>query len=196
MIDFQKAKQYVFNLLGSDLSKDFIYHDIQHTLDVYQSATRLGTMAKLSESELLLLQTAALFHDVGLIYGEDKHEAVAAEIVREILPEYGYSEEDIVVINQMIMATKLPQAPHTKLDELLCDADLGYLGRDDFFLLAAKLHLEWKRMGIHEMDFDRWIIFERDFMKSHQYFTAEARKLNDEGKKNNLRQLLKIGCPQ
>lgn len=192
MINFQKAKQYTINLLGSDLSKDFIYHDLTHTLDVYKSASILGKMANLGEHELLLLQTAALYHDVGLIYNLVGHEEKGIEVIKEVLPEFGYSFDDIEIISQMIAATKVPQSPKNKLEELMCDADLDYLGRDDFFLLASKLHLEWNRMKINEMAFDEWISIEKEFLNSHQYYSPEARALRDIGKKENLNQLKNI----
>jgi len=192
MSDFQKAKQYVFNLLGSDLSRHFIYHDLSHTLDVYKASTRLGEMAQLSEHELLLLQTAALYHDVGLIYTLVGHEDKGVEIIKEVLPDFGYSTKDIELISQMIAATRLPQTPKSKLDELICDADLDYLGRDDFFLQASKLHLEWNRMKIQEMTFDEWIAVEKEFLNSHHYYSPEAKALHDIGKKENLMQLNNI----
>ncbi len=192
MIDFQKAKQYIINLLGSDLSKDFIYHDLEHTLDVYQSASRFGQMAGLSEHELLLLQTAALYHDVGLIYAIDDHEDKGIEIINSVLPEFGYSKEEIDIIAQMIIATKLPQSPKNKLDELLCDADLDYLGRDDFFMTGSKLHLEWQRMKIMDVPFDEWISIQKSFLKSHGYFSSIAQEIRNGGKEANLRQLESI----
>ena len=33
-------------------------------------------------------------------------------------------------------ATKIPQTPLTKLEEIICDADLDYLGREDFFEIS------------------------------------------------------------
>ncbi len=192
MIVFQKAKQYIINLLGSDLSSDFIYHDLSHTLDVYQSASRLGQLAGISEHELLLLQTAALYHDVGLIYTIDNHEEKGIEIVNKILPDFGYSIEDIDAIAQMILSTKLPQAPKNTLDELLCDADLDYLGRDDFFMTGSKLHLEWQRMRIMDVPFDEWISIQKSFLKSHNYFSTLACDLRNAGKEANLKQLESI----
>lgn len=192
MADFSKAKQYAVNLLESDLSKEFIYHDMNHTLDVYRSASELGKMAQLKEKDQMLLETAALYHDVGLIYKQDGHEEKSAEIAIEVLTKYGYSKDDIEKIVNMILATRIPQNPKNYLEMLLCDADLDYLGRDDFFVLAAKLHLEWRRLNVKEVRFDEWIAFEKDFLKKHQYFTKEAREIRDEMKQANLDQLSNI----
>lgn len=192
MIDFVKAKQYIFNLLGADLSDDFIYHDLAHTLDVYKSATKLANLSNINAHELVLLQTAALYHDAGLVDIIDDHEEKGVEIVNSVLPEYGYSKEDIDIISAMILSTKLPQSPKNHLEELLCDADLDYLGRDDFFMTGTKLHLEWQRMNIMNVPFDEWIAIQKSFLIAHQYFSDAARNLREEGKQNNLKQLESI----
>ena len=189
MISFQKAKQYAINLLSAELSPDFVYHDLIHTLDVYEAVKRLSGLANLNDHEQTLLKTAALYHDIGLIYDISKHEAIAVDMIKKILPDFGYSEKDIESISQMIMATALPQSPNNLLEEILCDADLDYLGRDDFFMTSSKLHLEWKRMGINDLSFNEWIIVERSFLKSHGYFTQVATELRDDGKRDNLLQL-------
>jgi predicted metal-dependent HD superfamily phosphohydrolase len=192
MVDFSKAKQYVVNLLESDLSKGFLYHDLNHTLDVYRSASELGKSAQLSEQEQMILETAALYHDVGLIFTMEGHEEKSIEIVQEKLPQFGYSESDIHSIIGLIQATRLPQNPQNYIEMLLCDADLDYLGRDDFFVLASKLQLEWRRLNFKDIPFDEWIAFEKEFLSNHSYFTKEAKAKRDSGKRDNLNQLKNI----
>lgn len=192
MADFSKAKQYVVNLLESDLSKGFLYHNKEHTLDVYHSASELGKLAQLSEQDQIILETAALYHDVGLIFAMEGHEEKSIEIVQEKLPKFGYGDSDIEKICGLIRATKLPQNPQNYLEMLLCDADLDYLGRDDFFVLASKLQLEWKRLNFKDIPFDEWIAFEKDFLGNHKYFSKEAQAKRDIGKRDNLNQLKNI----
>ena len=192
MISFQKAKQYALNILSAELSPDFIYHDLVHTLDVYEAVKRLSDLEDLNDHEQLLLKTAALYHDIGLINNISEHEAIAVVMVKKILPDFGYNEKDIDSISRMIMSTALPQSPNNLLEKILCDADLDYLGRDDFFMTSSKLHLEWKRMGINDLSFNEWIIVERSFLKSHSYFTQAAKELRDQGKQDNLLQLENI----
>ena len=49
-------------------------------------------------------------------------------MAKEELPKFGLSEKDIELICGMIMATKIPQNPKTKLEKIIADADLEYLG--------------------------------------------------------------------
>jgi len=189
MINLAKVKQYVLKQLEENLSKDFIYHNIDHTIDVFNSVSRLAKMAKIDSHSLILVQTSALFHDIGLIDCIDKHEERGVEIIKELLPSFGYQTKDIEQIAEMILATKLPQTPKSNLAELLCDADLDYLGRDDFFKTGTELHLEWQRMKIMDVPFDEWISIQKSFLQSHTFFTKEARELRNVGKANNLKQL-------
>ena len=42
------------------------------------------------------------------------------------------------LFSQLILATKVPQKPKNKLEKIICDADLDYLGREDFDNISDK----------------------------------------------------------
>ncbi|MCK9612757.1 MAG: hypothetical protein PHR81_00260 [Bacteroidales bacterium] len=46
------------------------------------------------------------------------------------------------------MATKIPTKLKNKLEKLLCDADLDYLGREDYMEISNRLRREWDVFGI------------------------------------------------
>ena len=46
------------------------------------------------------------------------------------------------------MATKMPQAPQNKLQQIICDADLYYLGTDTYLSKSNKLYKELHESGI------------------------------------------------
>ena len=56
------------------------------------------------------------------------HEETGVEIAGAILPHFDYTEEQIQKINELIMVTKLPPRPKNLLEQIICDADLDYLG--------------------------------------------------------------------
>jgi hypothetical protein len=91
----------------------------------------------------------------------------------------------------MILATKLPQKPGDKLSEILCDADLDYLGRDDFYINALKLYREWNELGII-MSLKEWYHLQVDFLKSHTYFTDTAIKRRQKKKNFHLNQVKEL----
>ena len=71
----------------------------------------------------------------------------------------------------MIMATKIPQTPNTLLEQIICDADLDYLGRSDFFTIANLLFNELREMKIIS-DEKEWDRIQVKFLKGHRYFTT------------------------
>jgi hypothetical protein len=77
------------------------------------------------------------------------------------------------------------------LEQIICDADLDYLGRTDFWLIGNKLFLELKALEILKTDIE-WNRLQKSFLNSHQYFTSSARKLRGEMKLNHIREVDKI----
>jgi hypothetical protein len=83
------------------------------------------------------------------------------------------------------MATKIPQTPHSRLEEIICDADLDYLGRPDFFPISDSLYEEVKIKG-WVTDKREWNIKQVAFFRSHHYFTATSKKLREGEKQKHL----------
>lgn len=190
-MDLKAAKKFVLDKLSSELKHDLYYHCLNHTLDVYESAKNLAAMENVSDQDMALLETAALFHDTGFLSGYAEHEEQSVRIAKKYLPQFGYSGTEIDIICRMIMATRLPQNPVTLLEKILCDADLDYLGRDDFFMIANKLLCEWNENGI-PITLKKWYHIQKKFLESNNYFTESAITLRKEKKKENLSQILEL----
>ncbi|MCF8233090.1 MAG: HD domain-containing protein [Bacteroidales bacterium] len=190
-MDYELAKEYIVKRLEKELSPSLYYHSLSHIFDVYESATRLADMEDVSHHDLRLLQTAAFYHDAGMLVTYEGHEQASTEIVNEALPFYNYTPRDIERINQMIMATKLPQNAHQKLEKIICDADLDYLGREDFFLIAHRLRLEWMERGTKNT-LRQWYEGQIKFLEEHRYFTESAKKLRLQKKMENLQEIREL----
>ena len=147
-MQFEKVKKYILGRLKKELTKNLTYHSLEHIKDVYAAAEQLASLEKISEDEKQLLLTAVLFHDSGFLYSQKDHEKLSCELARLHLPEFDYGPEQIEQICGMIMATQIPQNPKNKLEEIICDADLDYLGREDFFKIGDKLFGELVMYGI------------------------------------------------
>jgi HD superfamily phosphodiesterase len=113
---------------------------------------------------------AALFHDLGFLEAYTGHEAVGCKMAKEMLPAYGVSEEDINEICAMIMTTKVPQSPKTLLEKILCDADLLYLGTENFLEMGNTLFLELKENGKLKTERE-WNELQVNFLKKHHFHT-------------------------
>lgn len=173
MRQFEKLREFILNKLRDELPPHLTYHNIDHTEDVMQAAALLATAEGVDETSRNLLAAAALLHDTGFLVGREGHEEASCNIARYYLPLYGYTPDEIDIICSLIIATRLPQSPDSPLAEILCDADLDYLGRDDFFALSGKLFTELKNEGLVCQD-DQWNRQQADFMGDHNYFTKTA----------------------
>jgi predicted metal-dependent HD superfamily phosphohydrolase len=191
-MQLEKAEQFIIDFLKNNLSASLHYHDLSHTLGVRESAMLLAKAEGISSpEELVILQTAALYHDCGFANVYDDHEEEGCRLTREILPQFGYNDQQIDIICHLIMKTKLPQEPETHLEQILCDADLDHLGRADFDYISKKLHEEWIAIGRHLTE-KEWNEIQVKFLSNHEYWTASARKRSDDLKQKHLQSLLDL----
>jgi uncharacterized protein len=191
-MDFQAARDFITEQLRTGLKPQLTYHSIDHTIDVYESAMRIVRGEVLDEQQMVLLKTAALMHDSGMLVTYQGHEQAAVDLCELWLPKFGYSSEDIGQIGKMILATRLPQKAHSKLEQIICDADLDYLGRDDFHMIAHRLRYEWNTLKIKQTSLREWYLLQIAFLESHTYFTQVAKETRNAGKFENLRQIKEI----
>lgn len=185
-MQLKQAGKFILKKLKAELPGHLSYHNIDHIKDVYESAQRIAKAEGVSNYDLKLLLTAALYHDAGFIKIRNGHEIESCKIARQYLPRYNYHPDEIDVICDMIMATRIPQSPKTHVEEILCDADLDYLGRDDFFILGAKLFAELCFEGLikNEEEWDREQI---EFIGAHRYRTATSIKLRQPKKEEYIK---------
>ena len=184
--DYQGATALALDLLRMHLPAAFTYHNVAHTeFDVLPAAQRLAELSQLSQREALILHVAAAYHDLGYIRSTENHEAIGIEIMQMHLPEYGFGDMELAEIASVIEATRMPQTPANSLGELLADADLDSLGRDDFLQTSYALWLEQENLG-RGCSWDDWLPRQIRFLETHRYFTAVARQLRDAGKQRNL----------
>lgn len=172
-MQYKLAIDFAIRKLLKELPDYHRYHSIEHTLSVIRSSEFLVSKIKANSQEKALLLTAAAYHDIGFTRSPDEHEKVGCEIAADSLPQFGFSAEEIGQIQEMIMATKIPQSPKSKLAEVLCDADLDYLGGDKYGVLSESLFDELGLKGV-EMNQKEWLDFQISFLEKHHYWTEFA----------------------
>lgn len=190
-IQFTDLQEMMLNKLENELPPHLYYHSSNHTIDVVTQAELIGYGEEIDDEELLLLKTAALFHDSGHILGYNDHEFFSTLIAREILPDYYYTQNQIDSICNLIMATKMPPDPRTKLEEIMCDADLDYLGRSDMIPVSNMLYKElkkYKKIGT----WNEWNRLQIKFITNHQYYTKTAMSLREVNKQKQIERIKKL----
>lgn len=190
-MDFNGAKKYALDRLRKELPDNLYYHHVHHTKDVCKAIEEIAEAEGVNSEELTLLKTAGLFHDIGFIEKYHDNEHIAASIAKEVLPKFDYTEEQISVIEGLILATRIPQKPQNHLEKIICDADLDYLGREDFREVSNSLMKEWRAQGLieDEKDFNEKQI---KFFKNHHYFTESARKKRGDLKRKHFAEIEKL----
>jgi HD superfamily phosphodiesterase len=174
-------KEFVINMLKTKLPTNYYYHNFHHTLYVVDKTLEIAKEENCTVPEKRLLMAAALWHDTGYIYLYNNHEEKSCSLAREYLPEFGFSDKEIHSICGMIMATKAPQAPLNKLEEILADADLEYLGTESAGKKAGDLFKELKSISPLLLE-EQWNQSQIIFLKNHRYFTTFC-KLQKEPRK-------------
>lgn len=181
-VDFEHARIDILNKLKVGLDENYIYHSLDHTLDVESAVERLAELEHLSQREITLLKTAALFHDAGFLVQYHDNEEIGCKIASMVLPQYGYSKRNIEFINEIILATKSDQIPNNIYQKIIRDADHDYIGRPDYERVANNLRLELKYTGQSFTDMD-WYEFQLSYLeKSHKYYSNTAQATRNPGK--------------
>jgi uncharacterized protein len=183
------ARQYALVRLQSELPPALSYHSLFHTRELVMStAEALAEIEGLPPDQADVLVTAAAFHDIGYLTQPGDHEHASAAIAGEVLPSFGFSEEQVAQVVGMIMATRLPQRPRNHLEELLADADLAVLGMDIYMERNSALRAEQAATGKTYTD-EEWVANQARFLEGHRYFSETARSLFAPGKQKNLEML-------
>lgn len=191
LLQFHDIQELVLDILEQGLPRDLHYHNVKHTVDVVTEVELIGWAEGISDEDLLILKTAALFHDAGHTVSYDNHEYHGTVIAREILPRFNYTPDQIEKICEIIMSTKLPPKPKNLLESIICDADLDYLGRIDFIPVSNKLFEELKvRDKIGTLN--DWNKLQLTFISNHQYFTHTARKLREVNKQSQIERIRQL----
>jgi uncharacterized protein len=183
--DYAGAEKFILQKLEEELSPVLFYHGLHHTLDVMEAAMEIADFENMGPEEICLLRIAVAFHDAGFVYTYRHHEQIGCEMAKEILPDFGFNQQQIQTICGMILATRIPQSPQTVLEQIICDADLDYLGREDASAIASTLYDEMLERG-EIQDEASWNNLQIAFLRSHHYHTAFAKQFREENKKTYL----------
>ena len=190
MIKVAAIQDHVVSMLKNGLPASFTYHNLAHTLDVTMQCKRIAAGEGITDKETLLeLEIAALYHDTGFLHIYLNHEEKSCELAIEQLPGFGVNKKMIENICAIIMATKVPQSPHNHLQQIICDADLDYLGRDDFFIVGENLRKELAAYKIINST-GEWEERQLAFLQSHNYFTKTSQQQRTPAKLQHLQKLL------
>ena len=173
MKGYLSLRKYVLNKLKADLPEHLTYHGIEHTMDVLNVCEQYIRRLNLGEEDRFLLRIGAVVHDMGFLNGSANHEEVGAGMASELMLQLGMKAAQIEEVTGLVLSTKIPQTPKNELQKIICDADLDYLGRDDYPEISQRLYKEFKFMKVIQTDED-WKNLQINFLKAHYFHTPFA----------------------
>ncbi len=185
-----KLKKYVLAKIAAEIPESLSYHGAHHTVDVLNACNAYIKRLKIPPNDAYLLRTAALMHDIGVMWDYFNHEEIAMKFVHNTLPEWGFSDVDIEKVCGMIRATRLPQSPTNLLEQIICDSDVDYLGTDTFYQIGATLFREFLVYKVVK-DEESWDRIQVKFLNNHKYFTKYGQKVREPVKRKYLFEIIK-----
>jgi predicted metal-dependent HD superfamily phosphohydrolase len=182
----KEAKAYVVDLFERELSTKLTYHSLGHTENVVRECRLLAVDAKLSPADTEALLLAAWFHDTGYLDVYDGHEFSSMERVGAWLKEHGMPDDRIRCVQETIKATHRDVTPETDLQELLVDADMSNLAREDYRSTAELLRTEWEIALGKTYTNPEWAELQVGFMAAHKYHSEAGKARYHDAFKANL----------
>ncbi|MEO6219930.1 MAG: HD domain-containing protein [Ginsengibacter sp.] len=172
-----EAKKIVTEIFLNEVNPLFVFHNLEHTLQVVNAAEEIEGHYQLNDDDQFVLFLSSWFHDTGFSAGHvEEHEKESIKLAKDFLYHRNAGEKITTHISSCILATHIPQEPLNMVEKILCDADLFHLGTNMFKERNELLRQELK--AYHKFDFSRkeWCQLSIEFLTSHQYFTGYCQK--------------------
>lgn len=185
----KNAKNYVNKLLMP--LENHYYHSYEHAIDVMTRAIYLAKKEWLNEEDIEILAISALFHDTWFIIQYDKNEPIWAKIAKNYLKSILYPDEKIELIENIILATNPNyKTPKNYYEEIIKDADMDNLWRDDFLEKNHNLKKEIEIIKKIKINDPEWKHASVELLKEYKYKTNSQKYERDIKKVENLKKMI------
>lgn len=185
-----EVEEYVTTLIEKKSSKDYFYHTIAHTKEVVKVAKEISIGENISDEEIEIVLLSAWFHDLGYTEKVVGHEEISAMFASNFLTERTFPADRLDEVISCIIATKVPQKPISLLQEIMCDADLHHLGKENFFERNSLYKKELEAIQKKKLKDIEFITNTIAFMNEHHFFTNYAKKFFLPQKEKNIQELI------
>ena len=168
------AKLFVIDFFGRNKDPKYLFHTLEHTLNVVQQTEQIGKEEKLTEQEMQAVLIAAWFHDTGYLIQLEDHESFSIQTVRSFFEKYPAEPEVYEMVEACIKATKRDHEPVTLPEKVIMDADVSHLGNPDFISISKKLRKERSFCMNREVPSLEYWKGTLAFMERQQFYTNYA----------------------
>lgn len=188
---YKKIEHYVTGLYETLEDDSLAFHNLKHIQYVVDRTKEIAGHYHVNEKEMLILYTAAWFHDSGYLFTEPaKHEEMSAEVMRKFMLDHTNDSELIGEIEKCIMATKSPRNPANLLQQIICDADTYNLGTKEFKDTNKRVQEETrlKTGSVDKLQFGKNTV---KMLEQHQFYTTYCKELLTTTKEMNMKKTKK-----
>jgi predicted metal-dependent HD superfamily phosphohydrolase len=187
----RQVRDHVSKIFRDNSPPENVYHNLGHTSDVAGAVKEIARAEGINDDDLELILIAAWFHDLGYVKTWAGHEDLSIEYAQNFLNTNKYPEDMIQEITSLINATRTPQNPINKLEEILCDADSHHLGIKSTEQKEDLYRLEMEKRGEMVCTDEEWLETSVNFFNQHRFFTNYAIEVFGVQKNINLIKLEK-----
>ena len=175
MIKLQDIEEMIIKMFDDEAPPNLYFHNSSLVKNIGIQVELLSNAEKLPEEEFINLKLASIFFLTGYISDYEKPMEASLRLVEEILPRYGFNQENIESTKRIIR-NSFNDHQESLSDNILHDARYDYLGRVDYMKLTDKLLRERTEYGKHS-DSKTWIEIQKKNLSDHEFITNTARLL-------------------
>jgi len=174
-IKLQDIEDLVIKIFDDEAPPNLYFHNSSLLKNISGQVDLLATAESLPEDDLIDLKLASVFLFTGYISDYENPMEASFKHVEEILPKYGFKQENIEEVKKLI-GNSYNNIQNTVPDNILHDARYDYLGRVDFLKLTDRLLREQSEYG-YSPDRKTWIETQRKLLIDHEFITNTAKLL-------------------
>lgn len=182
----EKAAEYVTALFKKELSDNYIYHTLNHTVDVVEAAEEIAEGSDVPDDQQEMLLLAAWFHDTGYLKAYRGHEDYSKQYAQQFLAEQDYPAEKLGKVLELIDATKSGREPKNLQEEIIHDADHINIGKKSFFRKAELLRLEWEIFLEKVYSNSEWNELQQQYLLNTNFYTWYAKSNRGKRREKNI----------
>jgi class 3 adenylate cyclase len=174
-IKLQDIEDLITKMFDDEAPPNLYFHNASLVKNISGQVDLLTNAESLPEEEYINLKLASVFLFTGYISDYEKPMEASFLLVEEILPKYGFDQENVDEVKKLISNSFNDQQKSVS-DNILHDARYDYLGRVDFIKLTDKLLKEQTEYGFSP-DRKTWIEIQRKLLINHEFITNTAKLL-------------------
>jgi class 3 adenylate cyclase len=177
MIKLQDIEEMIIKMFDDEAPPNLYFHNSAMVKSITNQVELLSRAENLPDEDFINLKMASVFMFTGYISDYEKPMEASMRLVEEILPGYGFSQENIE-LTKTIIVNSFTDHQGSLTDNILHDAIYDYLGRVDYIKLSDRLLRERTEYGKHP-DNKTWIEFQKKQLTDHQFITMTAKLLRN-----------------